>query len=304
MTCILFLAIQGQAQYTPKEKAFCPEFAPCTAGSLNTGRAFGQEPASCLPGFLPSAESGIRTGFGLTLPDERNGALASLDFSAPGGFSYANEFFSSDDLFAPRNLFSDDVSAFFKKAEGDSLFEASPGIDPKLLTFKQRNSGAFKRKKKGGLKSPGMAALCSAVVPGLGQIYNGQWYKTPVIYAGAAVLVYFTDDMLRNRNLYQAEIRARTDSASTGFNPELADYSLDEILELRNYYEHNFELCFIIAGAVYLLNIIDAIVYAHLSSFNVSPDLSMSVKPYARTNFHIRNGFPLDAGIRVCLTLK
>ena len=111
-------------------------------------------------------------------------------------------------------------------------------------------------------------------------------------------------DMLRNRNLYQAEIRARTDSASTGFNPELADYSLDEILELRNYYEHNFELCIIIAGAVYLLNIIDAIVYAHLSSFNVSPDLSMSVKPYARTNFHIRNGFPLDAGIRVCLTLK
>ena len=176
--------------------------------------------------------------------------------------------------------------------------------------FSPRNSNAFpgdyrffKRKKKGGMKDPGMAALCSAVVPGLGQIYNGQWYKTPVLYAGIGVLVYFTDQMVSNRNIYQREIKARTDSTGN-YNPDLTSYSLSEVLELRNYYEHNFELCLIIAGAVYLLNIVDAIVYAHLSSFNVSPDLSLSIKPYARTNFHVRNGLPLDAGIRVCLTLK
>ena len=183
------------------------------------------------------------------------------------------------------------------------VFEASPGVDRKLLTFQQRNSGAFKRKKKGGLKSPGMAALCSAVVPGLGQIYNGQWYKTPVLYAGVGVLAYFTDQSLRGRNLYGREIKARVDSTGN-LNPKLAEYSLKEILDLRNYYEQNFELCLIIAGAVYLLNIIDAIVYAHLSSFDVSPNLSMSVKPYARTNFNLPNAFPLDAGIKICLTLK
>ncbi|MCM1169694.1 MAG: DUF5683 domain-containing protein [Bacteroides sp.] len=183
------------------------------------------------------------------------------------------------------------------------LFEASPGVDRKLLTFEQRNSGAFKRKKKGGLKSPGMAALCSAVLPGLGQIYNGQWYKAPVLYAGVGVLAYFTDQSLRGRNFYGKEIKARVDSTGN-LNPKLADYSLDEILSLRNYYEQNFELCLIIAGAVYLLNIVDAIVYAHLSSFNVSPNLAMSVKPYARTNFNLINSFPLDAGIKICLTLK
>lgn len=183
------------------------------------------------------------------------------------------------------------------------VFEASPGVDRKLLTFEQRNSGAFKRRKKGGLKSPGMAALCSAVVPGLGQIYNGQWYKTPVLYAGVGVLAYFTDQSLRGRNLYGREIKARVDSTGQ-LNPRLADYSLNEILDLRNYYEQNFELCLIIAGAVYLLNIIDAIVYAHLSSFDISPNLSMSVKPYARTNFNLINSFPLDAGLKICLTLK
>ncbi len=288
LSCILLLALQGRAQYTPKPEASPSGFLASNhplPGTTSGGTGYG--------GISIGAYSGLSTE-----------SFAITDFSNPGGFRFSNEFYSASDLFSSEKLFSADALAFFKKPKQDTLFEASPGVDPKLLTFKQRNSGAFKRKKKGGLKSPGMAALCSAVVPGLGQIYNGQWYKTPVVYAGAAVLVYFTDDMLKNRNLYQDEIKVRTDSTATNFNPDLVDYSLSELLELRNYYEHNFELCIIIAGAVYLLNIVDAIVYAHLSSFNVSPNLSMSIKPYARTNFHIRNGFPLDAGIKVCLTLK
>ncbi len=196
------------------------------------------------------------------------------------------------------------LHAYKKPKEPKEIFPVSPGIDPKQLTFAQRNSGAFKRKKKGGLKSPGMAALCSAIVPGLGQIYNGQWYKTPVLYAGVGVLAYFTKINLDERNLYQREIKLRTDSTATGFNPNLTDYSLQEILDLRNFYEQRFEICIIIAGVVYLLNLVDAIVYAHLSSFNVSPNLSLSVKPYARTNFSLRNTLPLDAGIRLCLTIK
>lgn len=183
------------------------------------------------------------------------------------------------------------------------LHEATPGVDLKSLTFRQRNSGAFKRRKKGGLKDPGMAILCSAVVPGLGQIYNGQWYKTPVLYAGVGVLAYFTDDNLRQRNLYQKELHARADSTGQ-LNASLAGYSFDEILQLRNHYEQYFELCLIIAGAVYLLNLMDAGVYAHLSSFNVTPDLALSVKPYANTCHNYRNHFPLDAGVRLCFTLK
>ena len=288
LSCILLLALQGRAQYTPR-----PEASPAGFLAFNSPLSGTASGGTCHDGFSIGAYSGFSTK-----------SFDRTDFSNPGGFRFSNEFYSASDLFSAEKLFSTDALAFFKKPKQDTLFEASPGVDPKLLTFKQRNSGAFKRKKRGGLKSPGMAALCSAVVPGLGQIYNGQWYKTPVIYAGAAVLAYFTDDMLKNRNIYQDEIKLRTDSTATNFNPNLTSYSLNELLELRNYYEHNFELCIIIAGAVYLLNIVDAIVYAHLSSFNVNPNLAMSIKPYARTNFHIRNGFPMDAGIKVCLTLK
>lgn len=252
--------------------------------------------------------------YDLTISEIRNGSIqegnsgllaqaVSLEIYDPHLSSIPSPDYSF--ILDPEQITDFNVWDYSRRPKKDTIiFKASPGVDRKYLTFEQRNSGAFKRKKKGGMKDPYMAALCSGVVPGLGQIYNGQWWKTPVLYAGAGVLAYFFDMNLKERRVYDREIKARTDTIASAMNPDLAGYSLQEILDLRNYYEHNFELCIIIAGAVYLLNIMDAAVYAHLSSFNVSPDLSMSIKPYARTNFAVRNSFPLDAGIKVTLTLK
>lgn len=175
----------------------------------------------------------------------------------------------------------------------------------KTLTFAQRNSGAFRSKKHGGVRSPGMAALCSILVPGLGQCYNAQWYKPPVIYAGAAVIGYFVDFNLKEKRVYEKEIWARYEQDTLALNPNLVNKSKDQLLSLRNYYQQNFELTLIIAGAVYLLNIIDAVVYAYLFDFNVSPNLALVVEPYARPNYDPKNGtFPLDMGFRLCMTFK
>lgn len=173
----------------------------------------------------------------------------------------------------------------------------------KTLTFAERNSGAFRSRKHGGVRSPGMAALCSAVVPGLGQFYNAQWYKPPVIYAGAVVIAYFIDFNLREKRIYEREIDKRYYNADLSIlNPDLAGSNNEDLLRLRNYYEQNFELTLIIAGAVYLLNIIDAVVYAHLFDFNVSPNLSLRLEPYAAPNF-LRDSrvSPLDMGVRLCM---
>ncbi|MDE7149520.1 MAG: hypothetical protein K2O01_03820 [Bacteroidales bacterium] len=173
----------------------------------------------------------------------------------------------------------------------------------KTLTFAERNSGAFRSRKHGGVRSPGMAALCSAVVPGLGQCYNAQWYKPPVIYAGAVVIGYFIDFNWREKRICEREIDKRFYNAAESIrNPDLAGTTYEELLRLRNYYEQNFELTLIIAGAVYLLNIIDAVVYAHLFDFNVSSNLSMRLEPYAVPNFDRRlRQSPLDMGFRLCM---
>lgn len=177
----------------------------------------------------------------------------------------------------------------------------------KTLTFAERNSGAFRSKKHGGVRSPGLAALCSAVVPGLGQCYNAQWYKPPVIYAGAAVIAYFVDFNFREKRIYEREIDKRYYNADESIrNPDLAGKDQAELLRLRNYYEQNFELTLIIAGAVYLLNIIDAVVYAYLFDFNVSSNLSFHLEPYVAPNFtpaYVQGGrvAPVDMGFRLCM---
>lgn len=173
----------------------------------------------------------------------------------------------------------------------------------KAMTFAERNSGAFRTKKHGGVRSPGIAALCSAVVPGLGQCYNAQWYKPPVIYAGAAVIAYFVDFNLKEKRIYEREIDKRFYKADESiYNPELEGQTYDELLRLRNYYEQNFELTLIIAGVVYFLNIVDAVVYAHLFDFNVSPNLAMRLEPYAAPAPEGLGGsVPWDMGFRLCM---
>ena len=54
--------------------------------------------------------------------------------------------------------------------------------------------------------SPRKAALLSAVLPGLGQIYNKKYWKVPIIYGGFAILGYL---VVWNNDHYQVLRRAR-----------------------------------------------------------------------------------------------
>ncbi|MDR2557124.1 MAG: DUF5683 domain-containing protein [Bacteroidales bacterium] len=172
------------------------------------------------------------------------------------------------------------------------------------LSFAEQNSGAFKLKKSGGRKSPWTAAICSAIIPGLGQMYIGQYWKPAIWYGGGAALWYMIDFNLKERRIYDRELNARFYKDTSALNISLGRFSESQLLNVRNYYQNNIELAIIIASAVYLLNILDAVVYAHLSKFDISPDLSMKIDPYARTNFYTKSKMPLDAGLSVCLTFK
>ena len=131
--------------------------------------------------------------------------------------------------------------------------------------------------------SPGRAALYSAIIPGLGQAYNRKYWKIPIVYAGLGTSVYFiyywngfyTD--LKNAYLW------RTDDDSLTVDTQYSYITSNDILlqyvDLTRKYT---DLMFVVTGAVYLLNIIDAIVDGHLYDFNVNDDLSMHLEPYFR----------------------
>jgi len=118
-----------------------------------------------------------------------------------------------------------------------------------------------------------------ALLPGAGQIYNKKYWKLPIVYAGFGVIGYFA---VINRNEYLKYHDAYVCSATLGeeCTNELAQkYSTTDLKSIRDYYRRNTELSFIIGGVWYVLQMIDAVVDAHLYYWNVNDDISLKVQP-------------------------
>jgi hypothetical protein len=120
-------------------------------------------------------------------------------------------------------------------------------------------------------KSPWGAVLRSAVIPGFGQFYNESYYKIPIIWGLGAWFVYGwiknNDDYVTNKNLF----------IDTGL--ETYKFYRDSFRDQRD----NFTIYFVL---LYLLNLVDAYVDAHLFDFNVDEDfLRGSTRLNLRLNF-------------------
>ena len=127
--------------------------------------------------------------------------------------------------------------------------------------------------------SPFKATMMSVALPGLGQIYNGKWWKVPIIYGGFGGLIYSSvfNDMKCRAYKKAYLVRIDDDPATTDqFEGRYSDANLRELVDL---YQRNRDLSLIFTGVLYALNIIDATVDAHLKDFDVSDDLSMKVRP-------------------------
>lgn len=125
-------------------------------------------------------------------------------------------------------------------------------------------------------KSPKKAAIYSAVIPGAGQIYTKKYWKVPIIYGGLVTSAYFIND---NNNQYNEYRDAALVSYETG--EDQLGYAYSELLILKDHYKRNREISYFSFVGVYILNIIDASVNAHLFNFDVSDDISLNIRPYS-----------------------
>lgn len=124
--------------------------------------------------------------------------------------------------------------------------------------------------------SPHKATMYSAVVPGLGQIYNEKYWKLPIIYGLTGVFIYAFDF---NNNQYNKYKNAFAEF-DTGKITEFEGYTdKDIILRLKDNYRRNRDLNVIALAGIYMLNIIDATVDAHLFNYDISEDLSLNIQP-------------------------
>lgn len=142
------------------------------------------------------------------------------------------------------------------------------------------------------LHSPLFAGIASGILPGAGQVYNRKYWKVPIVYAGLATAGFFA---YYNGNVYFT-VKKNLDSQVAGDStPEprflvlnnifskstidLNEFSYDDLILIEDEYRKYFTISIICGAAVYALNIIDAVVDAHLFYFDVTDDLSLQIRP-------------------------
>ena len=118
--------------------------------------------------------------------------------------------------------------------------------------------------------------IYSSLVPGLGQIYNGHYYKLPIIYGGLAFCGYLVNFNSTQYHRYRAAFNNVTSGLPDEFNGQLSAANLQYY---RDSYRRNRDYSVLALAAVYVLNIIDAQVYAYLADYDISDDLSMRFQP-------------------------
>lgn len=145
--------------------------------------------------------------------------------------------------------------------------------------------------------SPRKATLYSAVLPGLGQAYNREYWKLPLVYAALGTCTYFFITNLDQYKTYRDAYRLRMDG-----NPDTHDrfediYKNPQSLKiLRDGYREYVDYSVLFFVLAYGLNIIDATVFAHLKQFDMSNDLSMRVSPTIINNQAIGIGLHIQLG--------
>ncbi|PID71354.1 MAG: hypothetical protein CR985_00160 [Flavobacteriales bacterium] len=143
------------------------------------------------------------------------------------------------------------------------------------LVFAQSEQDSLKVTKKGvtyvaedeiNILAPSKAAFYSAVFPGMGQIYNKKIWKAPIVWAAMGTGVYFyvnnTNKFDRYRTAYKLEITGRPhEFDGTGENPML---TRDGLERAQDFYRKNRDIALFVTIGLYILNIIEANVDAHL----------------------------------------
>ena len=151
------------------------------------------------------------------------------------------------------------------------------------------------------------ATTLSMICPGAGQIFNGSYWKAPIVIGGFASMIYVVDWNNRGYQRFRTayNLRVAYDNALKEYNaatdktgltkPSPTDefrgrYNADYLKNLKNSYRRNRDLSIIITAGVYLLNVIDAHVDAHLKDYDVSDDLSMDVAPHVGNVYTAQSG--------------
>ena len=158
--------------------------------------------------------------------------------------------------------------------------------------FSQKNAADSTQIEKPTVEhSPRKATIYSAVLPGLGQIYNRKYWKVPIVYGGFATLGYFINfnnevyttyrqaysDIIDNDPYTNSHLKLKVNASF--FKPENISQLTENLRRAKDSWRRNRDLVVIGTVVFYAVNIIDASVDAHFFNFDISDDLTINWVP-------------------------
>jgi len=139
--------------------------------------------------------------------------------------------------------------------------------------------------------SPRKATLYSAVLPGAGQVYNKKYWKVPIVYAGLGTAAYFIQTNNKSYQRFRKALVADLDEDPNTIND--TGYNSSQLDELQEFYHRWRDISMLALAGVYVLQIIDAHVDAHLFTFDVSEDVSVTIHPSLPMSAQNKGGISL-----------
>ncbi|MGB6082636.1 DUF5683 domain-containing protein [Moheibacter sp.] len=132
------------------------------------------------------------------------------------------------------------------------------------------------------MKNPIRASLYSAILPGMGQIYNKKWWKAPLVWGilgtGVGFIVHYNNQHKEFRGYYLDKLYGYELE-----NPTLNNMSIEQLANIQDDRKRSRDYAIALTALAYVLNILDATVDAHLFGIKKDPDLS--VKPSVIQNY-------------------
>lgn len=130
--------------------------------------------------------------------------------------------------------------------------------------------------------TPARAAFYSAILPGLGQTYNKDYWKVPIVYGALAIPIYYYATNNTTYKRYRRAFKLREAGLKDEFVSDngTALISRSGLISAQKTLKQNRDTSLLTFAALYVLQVLEASVSAHLLQFNVNDQLSFDPKIY------------------------
>ncbi|WP_428067755.1 DUF5683 domain-containing protein [Chryseobacterium gambrini] len=168
---------------------------------------------------------------------------------------------------------NDTIQVDYRPKDSVAVEKNNTKTEAKVVADLEKANGPTKKTLK---LNPTKAGLYSAVLPGLGQVYNKKYWKVPIVLgavgAGVGIAVWNDNQYRKYREYYIAKLNG-TPNEFVDTHPWLDKVALGNAQD-RSKRQRDYAIA--ITGLIYILNIVDAVVDAHLYEARHDPDLTLN----------------------------